>query len=98
MKAILSITASMLVCLAANAASATTLDDVKKKGFVQCGVNSGLPGFAAPDDKGEWAGFDVDYCRAIAAAIFNDPTKAKYTPLTAQERFTALQSGEIDVL
>jgi general L-amino acid transport system substrate-binding protein len=79
-------------------ANATTLDAVKQKGFVQCGVNTGLPGFAATNDKGDWSGFDVDYCKAIAAAIFNDPTKAKYTPLTAQERFTALQSGEIDVL
>ena len=95
----LSVTAAgVLLCLAAGAASATTLDDVKKKGFVQCGVNTGLPGFAAPNDKGEWTGFDIDYCRAIAAAIFNDPSKAKYTPLNAQERFTALQSGEIDVL
>ena len=79
-------------------ASATTLEDVKKKGFVQCGVNTGLLGFAAPDDAGEWTGFDVDYCRAIAAAIFNDPKKVKFTPLTAKDRFTALQSGEIDVL
>src|SRR6195256_5896744 len=94
----LSVTAGVLFCLTAGAASATTLDDVKKKGFVQCGVNSGLPGFAAPDDKGVWTGFDIDYCRAVAAAIFSDPDKAKYTPLTAQERFTALQSGEIDVL
>jgi general L-amino acid transport system substrate-binding protein len=95
----LSVTAAgVLLGLAAGAASATTLDDVKKKGFVQCGVNTGLPGFAAPDDKGVWTGFDVDYCRAVAAAIFNDPGKAKYTPLNAQERFTALQSGEVDVL
>src|SRR5436190_15912561 len=95
----LSLTAAgVLLCLAFGAASATTLDDVKKKGFVQCGVNTGLPGFAAPDDKGVWTGFDIDYCRAVAAAIFNDPDKAKYTPLTASERFTALQSGEVDVL
>ena len=68
------------------------------KGFLQCGVNTGLAGFAAPDDKGEWSGFDVDYCRAIAAAIFGDPTKVNFTPTTAKDRFTALQSGEIDVL
>jgi general L-amino acid transport system substrate-binding protein len=82
----------------ASAASATTLDDVKAKGFLQCGVNTGLAGFASPNDKGEWSGFDVDYCRAIAAAIFGDGTKVKFTPTTAKERFTALQSGEIDVL
>ena len=89
--------ASALVLLA-TAASAGTLDDVKKKGFLQCGVNTGLPGFASPNDKGEWSGFDVDYCRAVAAAIFGDPTKVKYTPLSAKDRLPALQSGEIDVL
>jgi len=83
---------------AASAASATTLDDVKAKGFLQCGVNTGLAGFASPNDKGEWSGFDVDYCRAVAAAVFGDGTKVKFTPTTAKERFTALQSGEIDVL
>src|SRR3712207_6240221 len=77
---------------------AATLDDVRGKGFVQCGVNTGLPGFAMPNDQGEWTGFDIDYCKAIAAAIFGDATKVKYTPLSAKERFTALQSGEIDVL
>ena len=84
--------------LAASAASATTLDDVKAKGFLQCGVNTGLAGFASPNDKGEWSGFDIDYCRAVAAAIFGDATKVKFTPTPAKERFTALQSGEIDVL
>jgi general L-amino acid transport system substrate-binding protein len=83
---------------AAGAASAGTLDDVMKKGFVQCGVNIGLLGFASANDKGEWAGFDVDYCRAVAAAIFADPSKVKYTPLSAKDRFTALQSGEVDML
>ena len=82
----------------ASAASAATLDDVKAKGFVQCGVNTGLAGFAAPDSAGNWTGFDVDYCKAVAAAIFGDATKVKYTPTTAQSRFTALQSGEIDLL
>ncbi|PRD45942.1 amino acid ABC transporter substrate-bindnig protein [Phyllobacterium phragmitis] len=86
------------LAVTATAASAGTLDDVKAKGFLQCGVNTGLPGFASPDDKGDWSGFDVDYCRAVAAAIFGDPTKVKFTPLTAKERFTALQSGEVDVL
>jgi general L-amino acid transport system substrate-binding protein len=79
-------------------ASAGTLDDVKAKKFVQCGVTTGLPGFAMPDDAGNWSGLDVDYCRAIASAIFGDPKAAKFTPLSAKERFTALQSGEIDVL
>ncbi|NKN36442.1 amino acid ABC transporter substrate-binding protein [Agrobacterium sp. a22-2] len=82
----------------ASAASAATLDDVKAKGFVQCGVNTGLAGFASPDASGNWTGFDVDYCKAIAAAVFGDATKVKYTPTTAQSRFTALQSGEVDVL
>jgi general L-amino acid transport system substrate-binding protein len=77
---------------------ASTLDTVKKKGFLQCGVNIGLPGFSAPDDQGHWAGLDVDVCRAVAAAVFADADKVKYTPLTAKERFTALQSGEIDLL
>ncbi len=79
-------------------ASAGTLDDIKAKGHVQCGVTTGLAGFAAPDDQGQWAGFDVDFCRAMAAAIFGDAAKVKYTPTTSKERFTALQSGEIDVL
>ncbi|MBA4798041.1 amino acid ABC transporter substrate-binding protein [Rhizobium rosettiformans] len=82
----------------ASAASAATLDDVKAKGFVQCGVNTGLAGFASPDAAGNWTGFDVDYCKAVAAAIFGDATKVKYTPTTAQSRFTALQSGEVDML
>jgi general L-amino acid transport system substrate-binding protein len=79
-------------------ANSATLDQVKSKGFVQCGVTQGLPGFSSPDDKGNWSGIDVDICRAIAAAIFNDATKVKFTPLSTKDRFTALQSGEIDVL
>lgn len=82
----------------AGAAQAGTLDNVKKKGFVQCGVSQGLPGFSTPDAKNNWTGIDVDVCRALAAAIFGDATKVKFTPLSAKERFTALQSGEIDVL
>ncbi|MBB3459553.1 amino acid ABC transporter substrate-binding protein [Rhizobium sp. BK377] len=84
--------------LGASAASATTLGDVKAKGFVQCGVNTGLAGFAAPDASGNWSGFDVDFCRAVSAAVFGDPNKVKFTPLSAANRFPALQSGEIDVL
>ena len=84
--------------LSAGAASATTLEDVKGKGHIQCGVSQGLPGFSNPDDKGEWTGLDVDYCRAVAAAIFGDANAVKFTPLSAKERFTALQSGEVDIL
>ena len=74
------------------------LDAVKKKGFIQAGVNGGVFGFGMPDSKGVWKGLDVDTARAVAAAIFGDASKVKFTPLTAQQRFTALQSGEIDVL
>nr|WP_225316646.1 MULTISPECIES: amino acid ABC transporter substrate-binding protein [Marinobacter] len=78
--------------------AATTLESVKEKGHLQCGVTSGLPGFSQPDDKGNWTGIDVDTCRAIAAAVFGDAQAVEFTPLTAKERLTALQSGEIDVL
>ena len=82
----------------AGTANAGILDDVKAKGHLQCGVNTGLTGFSAPNDNGKWEGFDVDFCRAMAAGIFGNADKVKYTPLTSKERFTALQSGEIDVL
>ncbi len=75
-----------------------TFDVVKSRGTLVCGVNPGVAGFSAPDSQGRWSGIDVDYCRAIAAAIFGDATKVRYVPLTAQARFTALQSGEVDVL
>jgi general L-amino acid transport system substrate-binding protein len=84
--------------LSMEAASAQTLKTVQDRGMVSCGVSQGLPGFSSPDDKGNWTGLDVDVCRAIAAAIFNDPAKVKFVPLSAKDRFTALQSGEIDVL
>lgn len=83
---------------ALGAASAATLDTVKSHGRIACGVSQGLPGFSSPDDKGNWSGLDVDYCRALAAAVLGDASKVRYTPLSAKERFTALQSGEIDVL
>jgi len=86
------------VALVSTAANAGTLDDVKRKGFVQCGVSQGLPGFSNPDQSGNWTGIDVDVCRAIAAAVLRDASKVKYSPLSAKERFTALQSGEVDVL
>ncbi len=79
-------------------AQAGTLEDVKKAGFVKCGVSTSLVGFSAADDKGNWKGLDVDVCRGVAAAVLGDATKVKFSPLTAKERFTALQSGEIDIL
>jgi|SRR6266540_5315307 len=84
--------------LAASGASAQTLNAVKQRGILNCGSNTGLAGFGQPDAQGNWTGLDVDYCRAIAAAIFNDPSKVKFVPLTAKDRFTALQSGDVDVL
>jgi len=84
--------------LTASFSVAGTLDDVKTKGFIQVGVNGSVFGFGKADDKGIWRGLDVDCARALSAAVFADPDKLKYTPLTAKTRFTALQSGEIDVL
>ena len=98
LKSILAATAAAGFMTVASVATAGILDDVKKKGFLQCGVNTGLAGFSAPNDKGKWEGFDVDFCRAMSAAIFGNADKVKYTPLTSKERFTALQSGEVDVL
>ncbi|MEO1281402.1 MAG: amino acid ABC transporter substrate-binding protein [Pseudomonadota bacterium] len=86
------------VGLAGAAHAQSKLETVKTRGILQCGVNTGLAGFSSADDKGNWKGLDVDLCRAVAAAVFDDDTKVKYVPLTAKERFTALQSGEIDVL
>ncbi|BAF87583.1 MULTISPECIES: amino acid ABC transporter substrate-binding protein [Azorhizobium] len=97
MKRILIAVAGVLA-LTAGAAKAGTLDDVKARGALNCGVSQGLPGFSSPDDKGNWKGLDVDFCRAVAAAIFNDPNKVRFTPLSAKDRFTALQSGAIDLL
>lgn len=89
------------LCLAGVAAGAThadTLDTVRERGHLKCGINTGVVGFAAPDDKGVWRGFDVDLCRAVAAALFGDPDKVKYSNLTGKTRFTALRSREIDLL
>jgi len=101
-------TLSALAAVTAVALSATSftstanagkvLDGIKAKGFIQCGVSQGLPGFSNPDTSGNWTGIDVDMCRGAAAALFGDASKVKYTPLSSKERFTALQSGEIDVL
>jgi general L-amino acid transport system substrate-binding protein len=83
---------------AASPADAQTLTTVKTRGILNCGSNPGLAGFGLPDAQGNWTGLDVEVCRAIASAIFDDPTKVKFVPLTAKDRFTALQSGEVDVL
>lgn len=77
---------------------AATLESVQERGYLQCGVTTGLPGFSSADSKGHWQGLDVDLCRGVAAAVLGDASKVKFTPLTAKERFTALQSGEIDIL
>lgn len=74
------------------------LDGVRDKGYIQCGVSQGLPGFSSPDDQGNWSGIDVDLCRGVAAALFGDSEAVRFTPLSASDRFTALQSGEIDIL
>jgi len=97
MKRIASILA-LTVILVAQGASAQTLKTVKDRGILNCGANGTLAGFGLPDAQGNWTGLDVDICRAVAAAIFNDASKVKFVPLSAKDRFTALQSGEVDVL
>ena len=97
-KTVASLAAVAAFGLGAGAASAGTLDQVKAKGTLTCGSNTGLVGFGLPDAAGAWTGLDVDLCRAIAAAIFGDDKKVKYIPLSSKDRFTALQSGEVDVL
>ncbi|MBY4675417.1 amino acid ABC transporter substrate-binding protein [Marinobacterium arenosum] len=98
-KSLLATATTLSIALASTTAfAAGTLDSVKERGHLQCGVTSGVPGFSVPDDKGNWKGLDVDVCRAVAAAVLGDASKVKYIPLTAKERFTALASGEIDVL
>ncbi len=86
-----------IFCLS-NAMAQNTLNAIQKRGHLKCGVSAGLPGFSSPDSAGKWTGLDVDFCRALAVAIFNDDKKIQYISLNAQQRFTALQSGEIDVL
>ena len=97
-KIVTGIMGGAVLAMAAGAASAATLDDVKAKGHIQCGVSQGLPGFSNPDSAGNWSGLDVDFCKGMAAAIFGDASKVQFTPLSAKERFTALQSGEVDLL
>ena len=89
---------TVLLAVASSAHAGTALNAIKERGHIKCGVSDGLPGFSHTDEKGKFSGIDVDVCRAIAAAVFGDFTKVKFTPLTAKERFTALQTGEIDVL
>ncbi|MFA3920431.1 amino acid ABC transporter substrate-binding protein [Ruegeria hyattellae] len=90
--------AATVATLAAGAAMAGTADDVKARGKLNCGVTTGLAGFAAPDANGEWKGFDVSMCRAVAAAVLGDPNAVEFVPTTGKTRFTALASGEIDLL
>ncbi len=90
--------AAVSLSMTLGSVQAGTLDDVKRKGHLTCGVSTGLPGFSNANSKNVWSGLDVDVCRAVAAAVLGDAGKVKYTPLTAKERFTALQSGEIDML
>lgn len=92
------VVATIVAFGAFNSADAQMLKTVKDRGNLICGVSTGLPGFSNADDKGVWSGLDVDLCRAVAAAVFNDATKVKYIPLNAEQRFKALQSGEIDLL
>ncbi|MFG6139048.1 MULTISPECIES: amino acid ABC transporter substrate-binding protein [Halomonas] len=97
-KTLIALSVATLGLTAVSSASAATLDEVKERGNLRCGVNVGLSGFSSPDENGTWQGLDVETCRAVSSAIFGDPEKVVFTPLTAKERFTALQSGEIDLL
>ena len=95
---ILGAAAALAMTAGAALAASSTLDAVKKRGRLICGINVGLAGFAVPDDKGVWRGFEVDFCRAVSAAVFGDPDRVAYKPLTGKTRFPALQSGEVDLL
>ena len=97
-KSLVTIAVAASLGLGMTGAQAATLDDVKAKDYVQCGVTGGVPGFSAPDANNVWTGLEVDFCRAVAAAVFNDADKVRFTPLTSQERFAALSAGEIDIL
>src|SRR5436305_15051330 len=91
------LTLAVAAGLSAQAATAQTLKTVKDRGMLSCGVSQGLPGFSSPDDKGNWTGLDVDVCRAIAAAIFNDGIKVKIVPLSAKDGCTGVHAGQLDV-
>lgn len=98
MKRTLAALAALLALAASGGAQAQTLDKIRQRGTLSCGTSQGLAGFSTPDAKGEWSGFDIDWCRALAAAIFDDPTKIRLIPLSSKDRLTAVQSGEVDVL
>ena len=97
-RAILLLGSTFAFSLSVTTGHAQTLKAVKDRGSLICGVSQGLPGFSSPDDKGNWTGFDVDFCRALAAAVLNDATKVKFTPLSSKERFEPLKRGDIDLL
>src|SRR5437762_13801775 len=97
-RAVTKLALAAALAVAASAASAQTLNTIKTRGMVNCGANGVLGGFGLPDAQGNWTGLDVDFCRAVAAAIFNDASKVKFVALTAKDRFTALQSGDVDLL
>ncbi|MDJ1158667.1 amino acid ABC transporter substrate-binding protein [Chelatococcus sp. SYSU_G07232] len=99
LKPLLALLATLSLMGAASTADAqTTLQKIRERGAVRCGASQGVAGFSIPDDKGVWSGFDIDFCRALAAAIFDDPDKTQFVPLSSKDRLTALQAGEIDVL
>ena len=98
MRVFIAVTSLVFAAMSVTAYAGKTLDAIKKRGQVRCGVSTGLPGFSAPDSKGNWKGLDVDVCHAFAAAVFGNSKKIKVIGLSAQQRFTALQSGEVDVL
>jgi general L-amino acid transport system substrate-binding protein len=92
------ICAAVTALVAFSPANAATLDTVKDRQALICGVSQGAPGFSTVNDKGEWGGIDVDFCRGLAAAVLGDATKVKFTPLSSKERFTSIQSGDVDIL
>jgi general L-amino acid transport system substrate-binding protein len=98
MKAIASLACGVMAAslMATGASAQATPNSVKQKGFLNCGASSGFIDFGMPDAQGNWTGFDVDFCRALAAAIFDDPQKVRFVPLNAKDRFTALQAGEVE--
>src|SRR5690242_6874533 len=98
MRAVLTGLFAATVACCASCVSAATIDNVKTNGILTCGTNAATAGFSLPDNEGKWTGFVVDYCRAVAAAVLGDAQKVKFIPLTPKDRFTALQSGEIDIL
>jgi general L-amino acid transport system substrate-binding protein len=96
--AIAAVASALLLAAPTAAQTQSTLEKTRQRGYVSCGTSEGVPGFSLPDDKGNWVGFDIDWCRAVAAAIFNDPNAARYKSLSARDRLIALQGGEIDML